>query len=45
MSIAQAKIYPTANPLAVYHKDEMVGFVMFGFDPDEGAVLSCSSND
>ncbi len=36
MSIAQAKIYPTANPLAVYHKDEMVGFVMFGFDPDEG---------
>jgi diamine N-acetyltransferase len=35
MSIAQAKIYPTANPLAVYHEDEMVGFVMYGFDTDE----------
>jgi len=35
MSIAQAKIYPTAIPLAVYHKDEMVGFAMFGFDEDE----------
>ncbi|MDQ3179302.1 MAG: spermidine acetyltransferase [Acidobacteriota bacterium] len=29
MSIAQAKIYPTANPLAVYHEDEMVGFIMY----------------
>lgn len=35
VSIAQAKIYPTANPLAVYHEDEMVGFVMFGYDTDE----------
>jgi len=35
MSIAQAKIYPTANPLAVYHEDEMVGFLMYGFDTDE----------
>jgi diamine N-acetyltransferase len=35
MSIAQAKIYPTANPLAVYAKDEIVGFVMYGFDTDD----------
>jgi diamine N-acetyltransferase len=35
MSIAQTKIYPTFNPLAVYHDDEIVGFVMYGFDPDE----------
>ena len=35
MSIAQAKIYPSANPLAVYAGDEMVGFVMFGFDTDD----------
>lgn len=35
VSIAQAKIYPTANPLAVYHEEEMVGFVMYGFDTDE----------
>ena len=34
-SIAQAKIYPTANPLAIYDNDEMVGFVMFGFDTDD----------
>lgn len=35
MSIAQAKIYPTSNPFAVYDKDEMVGFVMYGFDTDD----------
>ncbi len=35
MSIAQAKIYPTAKPFAVYHDNEMVGFVMYGFDEDE----------
>lgn len=34
-SIAQAKIYPTAVPLAVYHEDEMVGFSMHGFDTDD----------
>lgn len=34
-SIAQTKIYPTYNPLAVYHEDQMVGFVMYGFDPDD----------
>lgn len=35
ISIAQAKIYPTANPFAIYHEDEMVGFVMYGFDTEE----------
>ena len=35
MSIAQAKIYPTANPFAVCAGDEMVGFVMYGFDTDD----------
>jgi diamine N-acetyltransferase len=36
MSIAQSKIvYPSANTLAVYAGDEMVGFVMFGFSADD----------
>ena len=35
MSIAQLKIYPTANTLAVYAGDEMVGFVMFGYDEED----------
>lgn len=34
-SIAQSKIYPTMNISAVYDDDVMVGFVMFGFDPDD----------
>jgi diamine N-acetyltransferase len=34
-SIAQSKIYPTYNTLAVYSGDEMVGFVMFGLDTDD----------
>lgn len=36
MSIAQSKIYPTVNPMAVYNGEEMVGFVMFGLDEDDG---------
>ena len=37
MSIAQSKIvFPAANTLAVYAEDEMVGFVMFGYDEDDG---------
>ena len=36
MSIAQSKIYPTLNPRAVYAGDEMVGFVMYGLDTDDG---------
>jgi diamine N-acetyltransferase len=35
MSIAQAKIYPTVNPCAVYAGDEMVGFAMYGLDTDD----------
>jgi diamine N-acetyltransferase len=35
MSIAQVYIYPTANPLAVYAGDEMVGFVMYGYDEED----------
>lgn len=35
MSIAQSKIFPHRNPRAVYAGDEMVGFAMFGFDPDD----------
>lgn len=36
MSIAQSKIYPTMNVRAVYAGDEMVGFVMYGLDTDDG---------
>ena len=35
MSIAQSKIYPDSLPFAVYSGDEMVGFVMYGFDADD----------
>lgn len=35
VSIAQSKVYSTANPLAVYNDDEMVGFVMHSFSPKE----------
>ena len=35
-SIAQSKIYPTVEPMAVYAGEEMVGFVMFGLDEDDG---------
>ncbi|MDQ3801757.1 MAG: GNAT family N-acetyltransferase [Acidobacteriota bacterium] len=36
-SIAQTKIYPTMTPMAVYNdRDEPVGFVMYGYDPDDG---------
>ncbi len=34
-SIAQSKIYPTANPMAVYDGGQMVGFVMFGYDEED----------
>ena len=36
MSIAQLKIYPSANVFAIYAEDEMVGFVMYGYDEDDG---------
>ena len=35
MSIAQSKIYLTHLPFAVYADDEMVGFVLYGFDVEE----------
>jgi diamine N-acetyltransferase len=36
MSIAQSKIvFPHADTLAVYAGDEMVGFVMFGYDAED----------
>lgn len=31
-SIAQAQFYPTWEPLAIYHDDAMVGFLMYGQD-------------
>lgn len=36
-SIAQAKIYPSAVPLAIYDDaaNELVGFVMYAFDDDD----------
>ena len=35
-SIAQSKINPAYNVQAVYDGDEMVGFVMYGWDEEEG---------
>lgn len=35
-SIAQSKIYPTYQPRAIYCDDEIVGFVLFGLDTDDG---------
>lgn len=35
MSIAQSKVFPDLNVRAIYDGEEMVGFVMFGFDQDE----------
>ena len=35
-SIAQSKIYPTVEPMAVYADDRMVGFTLFGLDTDDG---------
>lgn len=35
VSIAWTKVYPTANPFAVYSDDEMVGFVMYGLDTED----------
>ncbi|MEZ5346386.1 MAG: GNAT family N-acetyltransferase [Pyrinomonadaceae bacterium] len=35
-SIAQTKVYPANTACAVYDDDEMVGFVMYGLDEDDG---------
>jgi len=37
-SLAQAKIYPSYTPLAIYHDDEMVGFTLYGIDPDDNQM-------
>lgn len=37
-SLAQAKVYPSYKPLAIYHDDEMVGFTMYGVDPDDNEM-------
>jgi len=34
-SLAQAKIYPDSIPLAIYNDDVMVGFVMYGIEPQD----------
>lgn len=36
VSIAQSKVQPECIPLAVYHNDEIVGFVMYCIDEDDG---------
>lgn len=36
-SIAQAHFYPTWEPLAIYHDDAMVGFLMYGQDETDGS--------
>jgi len=36
VSIAESKIYPHLIPLAVYLENEMVGFAMYGRDPETG---------
>ncbi len=35
-SLAQAKAQPEMVPLAIYHKEEMVGFATHALDPDDG---------
>jgi diamine N-acetyltransferase len=35
-SIAQSKVEPTYNVQAVYDGEELVGFVMYGWDEEEG---------
>ena len=35
-SLAEAKVNPSFVPLAIYQDDVMVGFTMYGIDPDDG---------
>jgi diamine N-acetyltransferase len=35
-SLAEASFYPTYVPLAIYLEDKMVGFLLYGKDPDDG---------
>lgn len=34
-SIAQSKVEPTYKPEAIYDDEELVGFIMYGYDTDE----------
>ena len=36
ISIAESKIYSYLTPLTVYSDDEIIGFVMYGRDPETG---------
>ena len=36
ISIAQSKIEPSCIPLAIYTDNTLVGFLMYGIDPDDG---------
>ena len=35
-SIAEAYVYPNFYPLTIYAGDDLVGFAMYGQDPDDG---------
>src|SRR5438270_3530535 len=34
-SLAEAKIFPYLVPLAIYDQDTMIGFLMYGHDPED----------
>lgn len=36
VSLAEAYVFPSAVPLAIYSGDELVGFTMYGYDDDDG---------
>jgi len=36
ISIAQSKVEPSLIPLAIYSDQTLVGFLMYGIDPDDG---------
>jgi diamine N-acetyltransferase len=36
ISIAQSKVDPSLIPLAIYHEQTLVGFLLYGIDPDDG---------
>lgn len=40
-SIAQSRIEPEYVPLAIYHDETMVGFIMYSIDPVKGELYLC----
>lgn len=36
ISIAQSKVDPSLIPLAIYNNETLVGFLLYGIDPDDG---------